>query len=465
MQTSKSDTELLRDYGVNKSEAAFGEIVRRYADFVYSAALRQTGNPEPARDVAQIVFTDLARKADSLPASTLLIGWLCHGARLAALDQRRRDRRRLHRERQAMEWHGPSSEVANDWGEIRPVLDEALASLGDEDRNALLLRFFKNENLTSVGMTLGVSEDAAQKRTNMKTAIITLALAGGIAGLAYQQLNTQRLLRSARASADQQAEEIRGLRAANEQLVSQTNELKTLREEARDVLRLRAEVARLRQEQAALKRTAAQIAQAETNDLPKTEERPIRITAKFISIPTENLKGSGWVKTPNGGVELMDGAQIRALEKMEGIEILSSPRVQTANGVEASVSVTQQVPVGGTNANVGTTLNVNPHYSTNSSTITLDLSAALSRIVDTSLQQDESQRDLQITTITNSVTISDGQSILLRGDLTDEGRVIGSTNQIAGPKSLLVVLMPQILHEDGTYFRLERSIKIGDPNK
>ncbi len=142
MQT-KSDAELLSDYAANKSEAAFGEIVRRYADFVYSAALRQLGSPEPARDVAQTVFTDLARKAGALPANTLLIGWLCYSARLAALEQLRRDRRRLHRERQAMEWHQPSSEVVNDWGVIRPVLDEALASLGDEDRNVSITTIFQ----------------------------------------------------------------------------------------------------------------------------------------------------------------------------------------------------------------------------------------------------------------------------------------------------------------------------------
>src|SRR5438552_18901289 len=152
MQTM-TDAELLRDYAANQSEAAFGEIVRRYADFVYSAALRQVGSPESARDVAQIVFTDLARKARSLNANTVLIGWLAHAARLAALEQRRRDRRRLHRERQAMEWHEPPSEVANDWDAVRRLLDEAIASLGNEDRNALLLRFFKNESLTSVGAT------------------------------------------------------------------------------------------------------------------------------------------------------------------------------------------------------------------------------------------------------------------------------------------------------------------------
>jgi len=65
-----------------------------------------------------------------------------------------------------MELHNPSSETEGDWAAIRPVLDEAIANLGDEDRNALLLRFFKNESLSSVGATLGVSEDAAQKRVS-----------------------------------------------------------------------------------------------------------------------------------------------------------------------------------------------------------------------------------------------------------------------------------------------------------
>src|SRR5437016_4868933 len=100
---SKSDTELLRDYAENNSEAAFREVMGRYADFVYSAALRQVENPEAARDVTQTVFTDLARKAGSLHADTIVIGWLCRAARLAALDQLRRERRRQHRERQAME--------------------------------------------------------------------------------------------------------------------------------------------------------------------------------------------------------------------------------------------------------------------------------------------------------------------------------------------------------------------------
>src|SRR5439155_20701472 len=57
-----------------------------------------------------------------------------------------------------------AAEPSPDWDRIRPVLDEAMASLGDQDRDALLLRYFKNEDLRSVGFALGVSDDAAQKR-------------------------------------------------------------------------------------------------------------------------------------------------------------------------------------------------------------------------------------------------------------------------------------------------------------
>src|SRR6185369_7398918 len=45
-----------------------------------------------------------------------------------------------------------------------PLLDEALLSLREKDRTALLLRFYENHSLRDVGAAFGVSEDTAQKR-------------------------------------------------------------------------------------------------------------------------------------------------------------------------------------------------------------------------------------------------------------------------------------------------------------
>ena len=166
----KSDAQLLRDYAEHGAEAAFCEIVVRHTDLVYSSALRQVTSPDLARDVAQSVFTDLARKARplvrSLDENASILGWLFRSTRFAALNQLRDDRRRQARERQAMEYFDPAPETAPEWDRVGPVLDEAMADLDDEDREAVLLRFFKNRDFRAIGQSLGVSDDAAQKRVS-----------------------------------------------------------------------------------------------------------------------------------------------------------------------------------------------------------------------------------------------------------------------------------------------------------
>jgi RNA polymerase sigma factor (sigma-70 family) len=165
-----ADAQLLRDYAQCGAEAAFREIVERHADFVYSAALRQTESPDQARDITQTVFTDLARKAatvsQKLTPESSLAGWLYRSTRFAVLKGLRADRRRLAYERQAMEHLATFTEPAPDWEDVRPLLDEAMTGLSDEDRDALLLRFFKNHDFRSVGCALGISDDAAQKRVS-----------------------------------------------------------------------------------------------------------------------------------------------------------------------------------------------------------------------------------------------------------------------------------------------------------
>jgi RNA polymerase sigma factor (sigma-70 family) len=165
---NRSDTELLRDYARHGNEIAFKEIVARHADLVYAAALRQAGSPELAREVSQQVFTDLARKASSLSSmpnrEASIVGWLYRGTRLECLAQRRSEQRRLARERKVMEEFNPISDPAQEWESIQPFLDEAMANLSEEDRAALLLRFFKNHDFRAIGAALGVTDDTAQKR-------------------------------------------------------------------------------------------------------------------------------------------------------------------------------------------------------------------------------------------------------------------------------------------------------------
>jgi len=158
-----TDAQLLRAYAERGSEVAFAELVTRHAGMVYAAALRQVESPEVARDVAQSVFTDLARKAAAVSREVVVTGWLFRSTRFAALTLLRTERRRQSRERQAMDMLELSSTSEPDWEHLRPALDEAINALDDRARDAILLRFFERRDLSTVGRALGITDDAAQK--------------------------------------------------------------------------------------------------------------------------------------------------------------------------------------------------------------------------------------------------------------------------------------------------------------
>ncbi|MEO7799716.1 MAG: sigma-70 family RNA polymerase sigma factor [Opitutaceae bacterium] len=163
------DAELLRRYAKQSSEAAFAELVERHLALVYSTALRQlNGDAHLARDVAQTVFTALARKASSLSRHGSLVGWLYLGAHHAAAQAVRGERRRQAREHEVFTMNEIFSEgeTSADWDRVRPVLDEAMRELAAADREAVLLRYFEQQPFAEIGDALRLSEDAARMRVD-----------------------------------------------------------------------------------------------------------------------------------------------------------------------------------------------------------------------------------------------------------------------------------------------------------
>ena len=93
-------------------------------------------------------------------------GWLYQTTRLTAANFLRGEIRRQQREQEAYMQSTMNEPDADAWPQIAPLLDDALAKLGERDRNAIVLRFFENKNLLEVGTALGASEDAAKMRVN-----------------------------------------------------------------------------------------------------------------------------------------------------------------------------------------------------------------------------------------------------------------------------------------------------------
>ena len=157
--------ELLARYREQHAEEAFAELVRRHLDLVFSTALRQVRSPHLAEEVAQSVFSDLARQAQRLAPNTILSAWLYAVARRTAIDVVRREARRQKREQLAMELSSMNAD-STDWSQIEPILDEAMDTLEETERSAVLLRYFENKSLREVGQALGTSEEAARKRVS-----------------------------------------------------------------------------------------------------------------------------------------------------------------------------------------------------------------------------------------------------------------------------------------------------------
>jgi RNA polymerase sigma factor (sigma-70 family) len=158
------DMVLIQEFAASESESAFATLVSRYIPLVHTAALRQVGDAHLAQDVTQAVFIILARKAGSLGPNTILSAWLYRTTGYVASETRRTRRRRAQREQEVYMQSTLNDEPAGEWHQLSPLLDEAMASLSERDRCALVLRFFENKAASEIAVALKVSEEAAQKR-------------------------------------------------------------------------------------------------------------------------------------------------------------------------------------------------------------------------------------------------------------------------------------------------------------
>jgi len=160
------DAELLSAFVIQRSEAAFEILVERHVGLVYSSALRQVRDPHLAEEITQAVFIILARKAGQLDQKTIVAGWLCRTARYAACNALKAERRRQHWEQEAHMNSIPNEPEPDVWPQVAPLLDEAVAQLPADDRNAVVLRYYQQKPLEDVGRALGLNASAAQKRVS-----------------------------------------------------------------------------------------------------------------------------------------------------------------------------------------------------------------------------------------------------------------------------------------------------------
>lgn len=160
------DGTLLHEFAAGRSETAFAAIVRLHLNLVFATAFRQLGDRGMAEEVTQNVFLALANNAKSLRRNATLAGWLYRTTVNQCRARLRTELRRHHREQIAAGIASLVHEGDSIWSSLIPLLDEALLSLGEKDRLAVMLHYMEERPHREIGRLLGVGEDAARKRVD-----------------------------------------------------------------------------------------------------------------------------------------------------------------------------------------------------------------------------------------------------------------------------------------------------------
>ena len=179
------DAGLLRRYATHRDAAAFAELVRRYADFVYATARRMTGSSAAAEDVSQDCFLRLAQGSASITGS--VAAWLHRTSVNRSLEIMRSDRARARREVESARQQAAIEPAA----QLIAQVDEALAALPAESRVILTEHFLLGRNQSDLAAAAGVNQSTISRRIERGVDELRERLrAGGITAAAIGALPT-----------------------------------------------------------------------------------------------------------------------------------------------------------------------------------------------------------------------------------------------------------------------------------
>ena len=167
----RPDAELLHAFVACDDEAALTEIVNRHGPMVSRVCQRILGNTTDAEDAAQAAFLVLVKKADSLQRKSALASWLYGVARNVSLHALRgRVQCEQREERYAMSSRHAEQGITAGEDALRESilasLDEALALLGERQRQAVVLRYLEGRSQKEASQVAGCSPTAISTRAS-----------------------------------------------------------------------------------------------------------------------------------------------------------------------------------------------------------------------------------------------------------------------------------------------------------
>ncbi len=172
MDNAQADDLWLLQRIRNGDQEAFQTLYRRYANAVYSMALRVTQNPELAEEVAQDVFMKIWHKHHLYDEKRGRFGtWLLSITRFAAIDRLRYENRRFQATAQELE--GPtgqeirSAQADHEMWERGQHLRMLLEHLPPEQREIVEMAYFGGLTHRELAERLGLPLGTVKSRLRL----------------------------------------------------------------------------------------------------------------------------------------------------------------------------------------------------------------------------------------------------------------------------------------------------------
>ena len=175
-----ADADLVEALRREEPDAA-DRLVERFGDRVYRLAMRITGLNEDAEEAAQDALWTAARKIHMFKGESAFGSWIYRITANAAYQKLRTRRQKsaeiaLEDVLPSLDGDGRHFEPMDDWsnrvdekalqGELRAVLEEAIAALPPEYRTALVLHDVEGLSNPDIAEALGISLPAVKSRVH-----------------------------------------------------------------------------------------------------------------------------------------------------------------------------------------------------------------------------------------------------------------------------------------------------------
>ena len=185
------DAELLEALRAHAADAP-ERLVETYGDRVYRLTFRITGSNEDAEEATQDALWTAARKIDSFKGESQFGSWLYRIAANAAYQKLRQRRAKTHEISledvlPSFDSEGLHFEPMDDWaprvddnaanGELRAVLEKAIADLPADYRTALVMHDVEGMPNPDIAETLGISLPAVKSRVHRSRLFVRKKLA------------------------------------------------------------------------------------------------------------------------------------------------------------------------------------------------------------------------------------------------------------------------------------------------